>query len=72
MKIYSILAVSSCLLQACSASIWGSNNVDPIKAEKDLADAPPSKFDYKLSLKKNFYYNGTVPFWTAGGGMLFS
>lgn len=68
MKFFSILAVSSCLLQACSAGIWGSSKTDPIQAEQDLADAPATKFDYKLSFKKNFYYNGTVPFWTAGGG----
>lgn len=70
MKIYSILAISSCLLHTCSASIWGSDKVDPIKAEENLPLAPTFKFDYKLSFKKNFYYNDTIPFWTTGGGKL--
>lgn len=68
MKVYSILAISTCLIQACSAGIWGSNKVDPIKAEANLPKAPISKYDYKLSFKKNFYYNNTIPFWTTGGG----
>lgn len=68
MKVLSILVISSCLLQSCSAGLWGSSKVDPITAEQDLPAAPTSKFDYKLSFKKNFYYNGTVPFWTTGGG----
>jgi mannose-binding lectin 1 len=68
MKIFRILAVSSLLLQSCSASLWGSSKSDPIAAEEKLPQAPTSKFDYKLSFKKNFYYNGTIPFWTTGGG----
>jgi hypothetical protein len=70
MKVFSILVVSSYLLQTCSAGIWGSgsNKVDPIKAEENLPQAPISKYDYKLSFKKNFYYNDTVPFWTTSGG----
>ncbi|KAI9358212.1 legume-like lectin family-domain-containing protein [Pilaira anomala] len=67
MKVYSIFAISTCLIQACSAGIWGSNKVDPIKAEANLPKAPISKYDYKLSFKKNFYYNNTIPFWTTGG-----
>jgi hypothetical protein len=68
MKILSLLVLSSCLLQSCSAGLWGSSKVDPIAAEQDLPLAPTSRFDYKLSFKKNFYYNETVPFWTTGGG----
>ncbi|KAI7877870.1 legume-like lectin family-domain-containing protein [Mucor mucedo] len=70
MKVFSILAITSCLLQACSAGIWGSNKKDPIQAEENLPLAPTFKFDYKLSFKKNFYYNETVPFWTTGGDVL--
>lgn len=70
MKLSSILTVSSLLLiQSCSAGLWGSSSkTDPIVAEGNLPSAPISKFDYKLSFKKNFYYNGSVPFWTTGGG----
>lgn len=69
MKVFGIIAVSSLLLlETCSAGLWGSNKVDPIVAEENLPFAPTSKFDYKLSFKKNFYYNGTVPFWSMGGG----
>ncbi|OAD08982.1 hypothetical protein MUCCIDRAFT_89854 [Mucor lusitanicus CBS 277.49] len=68
MKVFGIVAVSSLLLlETCSAGLWGSSKVDPIVAEENLPFAPTSKFDYKLSFKKNFYYNGTVPFWSMGG-----
>ncbi|KAG2197099.1 hypothetical protein INT46_008700 [Mucor plumbeus] len=68
MKFFGIIAVSSLLLlETCSAGLWGSSKVDPIQAEENLPFAPTSKFDYKLSFKKNFYYNGSVPFWTMGG-----
>ncbi|KAI9486396.1 MAG: legume-like lectin family-domain-containing protein [Benjaminiella poitrasii] len=71
MKTLSIFAIATILIQSCSAGLWGSgsssNKVDPIKAEENLPLAPTSKFDYKLSFKKNFYYNGTIPFWTTGG-----
>lgn len=68
MKIFSIFVVSSLLLQSCSAGLWGNDKSDPIAAEEKLPQAATSKFDYKLSFKKNYYYNGTIPFWTTGGG----
>ncbi|KAI8973534.1 legume-like lectin family-domain-containing protein [Mycotypha africana] len=75
MKIRGILFVSSLLLQSTMAGLWGSSSnngkkkkvMDPITAEKNLPSAPTSKYDYKLSFKKNYYYNGSIPFWTAGG-----
>ncbi|RCI04273.1 hypothetical protein CU098_012594 [Rhizopus stolonifer] len=67
MKVYSVLFISSLLLQSCSAGLWGNKKEDPIQAEYKLADNPASKFDYKLSFKKNYYYNNTIPFWSTGG-----
>lgn len=70
MKTYSILVVTLLLLKTCSAGIWSSdtNQVDPVEAEKDLPESPTSKYDYKLSFKKPYYYNDSVPFWSTGGG----
>ncbi|KAG0748297.1 hypothetical protein G6F62_001109 [Rhizopus arrhizus] len=72
MKTYSILVVTSLLLKTCSAGIWSSdtNQVDPVEAEKDLPESPTSKYDYKLSFKKPYYYNDSVPFWSTGGDVL--
>ncbi|CEI92403.1 hypothetical protein RMCBS344292_06661 [Rhizopus microsporus] len=71
MKVYSLLIVTALLLETCSAGIWGSSEVhqvDPQQAERDLPDTPTSKYDYKLSFKKPYYYNNSVPFWSTGGG----
>ncbi|KAI8643491.1 legume-like lectin family-domain-containing protein [Parasitella parasitica] len=71
MKSFGVVVISSLLLlETCSAGIWGSAKTDPIQAEENLPFAPTSKFDYKLSFKKNFYYNSSVPFWTLGGDVL--
>ncbi|RCH87134.1 hypothetical protein CU097_002357 [Rhizopus azygosporus] len=67
MKVYSLLIVTALLLETCSAGIWGSSEVhqvDPQQAERDLPDTPTSKYDYKLSFKKPYYYNNSVPFWS--------
>ncbi|KAI7906969.1 legume-like lectin family-domain-containing protein [Cokeromyces recurvatus] len=71
MKPIRILVIATFLFQSTYAGLWGSSNkADPIKAEANLPFAPISKFDYKLSFKKNFYYNGSIPFWTTGGDIL--
>ncbi|KAI8997225.1 legume-like lectin family-domain-containing protein [Pilobolus umbonatus] len=69
MRITSALLLTV-LVQTCSAGLWGSSKSDPIKAEKDLPSAPTSKYDYKMSFKKPYYFNGTIPFWNTSGDIL--
>ncbi|KAI8886725.1 hypothetical protein K501DRAFT_213266, partial [Backusella circina FSU 941] len=70
MKAYSIITATLLLIHTCSASLWGTDKVDPIAAEQALPPVPVSKYDYKRSFKKPFIYNETIPFWSAGGDIL--
>lgn len=47
------------------AGFWGSSSPEE---PNQVQPAPPFKFDYKLSVKKPYLYNGTIPFWSLGGG----
>ncbi|KAI8380926.1 legume-like lectin family-domain-containing protein [Radiomyces spectabilis] len=59
-------------LASCTAGLWGSSSSSngAAAANEATPEAPPFKHDYKMSFKKPFYYNGTVPFWKTGGAVI--
>ena len=38
------------------------------EALKQQVTAPTSKLDYKLTFKRPYFYNGTIPFWKMSSG----
>lgn len=71
MKLHAIsalLLVAGYCTTPAHAGWFGSSSDQPDPAAQAAGQAPPAKFDYKQSFKKPYLYNGTVPFWNAGGG----
>ncbi|KAI8138747.1 concanavalin A-like lectin/glucanase domain-containing protein [Fennellomyces sp. T-0311] len=66
----------------CQAGFWGSGGgptdgqveepVDgqqPVDGQPSLG-APSAKLDYKLTFKRPYFYNGTIPFWKMSEGLI--
>ncbi|KAI9251798.1 concanavalin A-like lectin/glucanase domain-containing protein [Phascolomyces articulosus] len=73
-----LLLVVVIVTPSCQAGFWGSgggptdgeigqqsnNEQPPLDNQQESGiKAPTAKLDYKLTLKRPYYYNGTIPFW---------
>ncbi|KAG0162672.1 hypothetical protein DFQ30_001540 [Apophysomyces sp. BC1015] len=76
MKLTCLLTLASLLAlnQICEAGgkFWysGGSSAEQAETTTSNVEAPASKLDYKLTFKKPFYYNGTVPYWSLGGDII--
>ncbi|KAF7731989.1 hypothetical protein EC973_007094 [Apophysomyces ossiformis] len=77
MRLYSLLTLASLLLAQsqtteAAGKFWysGKSSAQEPETVNSQVEAPISKFDYKLTFKKPYYYNGTVPYWTTGGDVI--
>ncbi|KAI9489143.1 concanavalin A-like lectin/glucanase domain-containing protein [Zychaea mexicana] len=77
-----VLLVLATAAPFCSAGFWGSgsgptddqqeqqqqqSNQESVSAAEA---APSAKLDYKLTLKRPYFYNGTIPFWKMSQGVI--
>jgi hypothetical protein len=76
MKLTSLFFVSSLFITA-QAGIFSHRAADSDASTLDNTndkDSKPGvvdkKLDYKLTFKVPYLYNGTIPFWSTGGGKL--
>ncbi|KAI7847548.1 concanavalin A-like lectin/glucanase domain-containing protein [Circinella umbellata] len=74
-----LLLLVAITIPFCTAGFWGSgggptdgeeqqqqhvnNNGEGEETLKKQVTAPTSKLDYKLTFKRPYFYNGTIPFW---------
>lgn len=45
---------------------WSSSSNS--QQDDTVQQAPSAKLDYKMTVKKPYLYNGSIPFWSSGGG----
>ncbi|KAI9314788.1 legume-like lectin family-domain-containing protein [Dichotomocladium elegans] len=75
-----LLVLSVLLLQFVSLSqawSWGTSP-EELDSTSSASQSPPSsslgapskRLDYKLTVKKPYLYNGSIPFWTMGGDII--
>lgn len=60
------------VVNPADAGFWGSSSQEQPETSAKTYSAPDLKLDYKLSFKKPYFYNGSIPFWTIGGGTVHS
>ena len=81
-----LLLLVAITIPFCNAGFWGSgggptdgeeqqqqhvnNNGEGEETLKKQVTAPTSKLDYKLTFKRPYFYNGTIPFWKMSSGIL--
>ncbi|CDS07930.1 hypothetical protein LRAMOSA01879 [Lichtheimia ramosa] len=47
---------------------WSSSSNS--QQDDTVQQAPSAKLDYKMTVKKPYLYNGSIPFWSSGGDLL--
>ncbi|KAL1934117.1 hypothetical protein VTP01DRAFT_6299 [Rhizomucor pusillus] len=60
------------VVNPADAGFWGSSSQEQPETSAKTYSAPDLKLDYKLSFKKPYFYNGSIPFWTIGGDVIAS
>jgi hypothetical protein len=64
-----IVFIGSCINGSTAYGFFGGSDQDSKTSKIGNPQAAPFKLDYKLSFKKPYYYNNTIPFWQTTGGM---
>ncbi|KAJ2956157.1 hypothetical protein NQZ79_g7940 [Umbelopsis isabellina] len=66
--VFCLAVLGGCISEASAYNPWGSSRDSSSKLENQ--QTPPFKFDYKLSFKRPFYYNNSIPHWQESGDVL--
>ncbi|KAI9284404.1 legume-like lectin family-domain-containing protein [Umbelopsis sp. AD052] len=67
--LFGIACVGSCI-SGSNAGFFGGSDDNSKSTRVENPQAAPFKLDYKLSFKKPYYYNSTVPFWQTSGDVI--
>ncbi|KAH8550988.1 legume-like lectin family-domain-containing protein [Umbelopsis sp. PMI_123] len=68
--ILGIACLSSCMTGSTAYNFFGGSEENSKNTMVKNPQASPFKLDYKLSFKKPYYYNNTVPFWITSGDVI--
>jgi hypothetical protein len=64
--VFYLAVLGGCITEASAYNPFGGSRDSSSRVEHQ--QAPPFKFDYKLSFKRPFYYNNSIPHWQESGG----
>jgi hypothetical protein len=67
--LFGIACVGNFISGSTAYGFFGGSDQDSKSTKIENPQAAPFKLDYKLSFKKPYYYNNTIPFWQTTGGM---
>ncbi|KAI8580692.1 hypothetical protein K450DRAFT_235529 [Umbelopsis ramanniana AG] len=68
--LFGIACIGSCISGSTAYGFFGGSDEDSKTTRVENPQAAPFKLDYKLSFKKPYYYNNTVPFWQTSGDVI--